>query len=102
MSIVVTVGHTTALAVIYLDQHGNPMLVNPTADSITWSNTTPAAETLVQNADGTATATAVAPGVDEIDLAVVVAGLTFNATLAVEVDAEPQVLTSVSIEATVS
>ena len=101
MTTVVTVGHKIDLAIIYLDQNGNPMLTPPAPDSVTWSNTNPAAETLA-SAGSTATATAIAPGADEIDLAVVVGGVTFSAALAVEVDPAPQVLTSVQIEPTVS
>lgn len=98
-----TVGHKLALAIAFLDANGNPMLTTPTPDSPpAWSNTTPATETLVAAADGlSAVATSVAPGTDSISLSVVVGGATFSASLGVEVDAAPQVLTSVQITADV-
>ena len=103
MSTIVTVGHKLALAIAYLDANGNPMLATPTPDSPpAWSNTTPATETLVAAADGlSAVATSVAPGTDAVSLMVVVGGVSFSASLAVEVDAAPQVLTSVAIVPTV-
>lgn len=100
MAAVNTVGGAPlALAIAFLDQHGNPMSTAPTPDSPpTWTNTTPADETLSVAADGlTCQATAVAAGTDEIDLTVVVGGKSFAASLAVTVAAEPQVLTSVEI-----
>jgi hypothetical protein len=101
MATIVTVGHKVNLAVIYLDANGNPMLVTPTADSVAWTNSNPAAETLATNADGTATTTAIAAGLDTVSLTVIVGGVNFTATLDVEVDAAAQVLTSVQIGATV-
>ena len=94
-----TVGSTLSLSIAYLDQHGQPMTTAPTPDSApAWSNTTPATETLAPAADGlTCVATGDAPGSDTVDLTVVVGGATFTATLAVEVEAAPQVLTSVEI-----
>ena len=91
-----------ALAIGFLDQHGNPMTVAPTPDSPpTWTNTVPADETLVASADGlTCAATAVAAGADEIDVSVTVGGVAFKAALAVTVVAQPQVLTSVEITVT--
>jgi len=99
----VTVGHQLALSILFLDQRGNPMLTAPTPDAApSWSNSTPATETLAAAADGlSAVATTVAPGTDTVSLSVVVGGVTFSATLGVEVDAEPQVLTSVGIQAEV-
>lgn len=95
----ITVGHTLALSISYLDQNGNPMLTTPAPDAApTWSNTTPATETLTASADGlTASAVALAAGTDSIALSLAVGGVTFQAALAVEVDAVPQVLTSVAI-----
>lgn len=100
----VNIGHTMALSIIYLDQNGNPMLANPVLDTKpVWTNSTPATETLAPSADGTtAVATTVAVGTDTITLQVASGGKSFNATLAVEVDPAPQVLTSVSINSTVS
>lgn len=98
-----TVGHKLALAIAFLDANGNPMLTAPTVDSPpVWGNTTPATETLVASADGlSAVATSVAPGTDAISLTVLVGGVSYAASLSVEVDAAPQVLTSVAIDATV-
>jgi hypothetical protein len=100
----VTVGHKIALSISYLDANGNPLLTTPTPDSPpTWANTTPATETLVASADGlSANTTALAPGTDAVSLTVVVGGATFSASLSVEVDAVPQVLTSVAINAVVT
>jgi hypothetical protein len=100
----VTVGHKLALTIVYLDANGNPMLTAPVlASPPTWANTTPATETLVASADGlSASTTALAPGTDAVSLSVVVGAATFTASLSVEVDAAPQVLTSVSINAVAS
>ncbi len=104
MSTVVTIGHTIELAIAYLDQNGNPMLTTPTPDAPpTWTNTTPATETLKVAPDGlSAEADPVAAGTDVVNLSLVVGGATFSASLSVEVDPAPQVLTSVNISATVS
>ena len=95
----VTVGHQIACSISYLDQNGNPMLVTPTPDSPpVWANTTPATETIVPSADGlTCQATTVAVGTDVISVTDIVAGVSFSATLAVNVTAVPQVLTSIAI-----
>lgn len=99
----VSVGHKVALAVGFLDTNGNPMVMAPTPDSPpAWINSNPAAETLVAAADGlSAVTTTVAPGNDVVSLTVVVGAASFSATLAVEVDAAPQVLGSVVINPTV-
>ena len=99
----VTVGHQIACSISYLDQNGNPMLTNPTPDSPpVWSNTTAATETIVAAADGlTCQATTVAVGTDVISVTDIVGGASFSATLAVNVTAVPQVLTSIAINATV-
>ena len=99
----VTLGHKINLSIAYLDQNGNPMLTAPTPDAPpSWSNTTPATETLAVDPTGnTATATTVAVGTDVIDLSVTVGGQTFTATLGVNVSPVPQVLTSVAIVADV-
>lgn len=104
MSTIVTIGHSIAMAIAFLDQNGNPMLATPTPDSSpAWTNTTPATETVAASTSGlTATATPVAPGTDTVNLSVVVGGQTFTASLDVEVDAAPQTLTSVQILPTVS
>jgi len=101
----VTVGHNIAMSITYLDQNGNPMLTMPTPDSApVWSKT--AADTIdtlsVAASGATAELDTVAPGADTVSLSVVVAGQTFGATLDVEIDPVPQVLTSVEIAASVN
>jgi hypothetical protein len=98
-----SVGHKLQLAILYLDQNGNPMVTTPVADAPpSWTNSTPTTETLVVAGDGqTAVATAVAPGSDTINLSLDVGGVAFSATLAVTVQAAPQVLSSIAIDATV-
>lgn len=100
----VTVGHQVACTIGYLDQNGNPLLTVPTvAAPPTWTNTTPTTETLVAAADGlSANTTTLAVGTDVINLALTVGTTAFAATLSVEVDAAPQVLTSVVINAVAS
>jgi hypothetical protein len=100
----VTVGHSVAFSIVYLDQNGNPMLTTPTPDSPpVWSDTTPATETLTPAASGlTASAVALAAGTDVVTVAVTVGGTSFTGTCDVEVDAVPQVLTSVDIAAVAS
>jgi hypothetical protein len=75
------------------------MLITPTPDPSpppTWSDTTPAVATFTSSGL-TASEVAVAPGNDVVNLTLNVGGQTFAATLAVEVDAVPQVLTSIAI-----
>lgn len=102
-SLNVTVGHTVAFALAFLDQNGNPMLITPTPDAApTWSDTTPATGTLTPAANGlTATEVAVAPGTDTVSVSLAVAGTSFSASIDLTVDAV-QVLTSVQITGTVS
>ena len=103
MTTVLTIGHKLGLALQVLDQNGNPMLTPVTFDAApVWANTTPATETLSAAADGqSATGTPVAPGADLISVSFTIGGVPFSATLAVEVDAAPQVPTSAVIVATV-
>ena len=98
-----SIGHTLGLSIQVLDQHGNPYLAPVSYDAApAWSNTTPATETLSVATDGqTATGTPVAPGLDTVSVSFAIGGKVFNATLAVEIDAEPQVPTSAIILATV-
>jgi hypothetical protein len=100
----VNVGHTIAMSVAYFDTKGNPMLVAPKPDlAPVWTNTTPATETVAASADGmTAVATPVAVGDDTVTVAVMVGGVAYSASLAVTVDAAPQVLGSVQIVASVN
>src|SRR5260221_4975806 len=81
----ITLGQGLDLSISYLDQNGSPMLTTPAPDAPpTWSNTTPATETIALSADGlTAHATTVAPGSDTISVSVVVGGATYAATLGV-------------------
>lgn len=99
----ITLGHGIDMAIAFLDQNGNPMLVTPVPDAApVWTQTTPATETLTVDAGGlTAHTKSVAIGQDSIGLSVVVGGATFSATLSVNVAAAPQVLTSVAITPTV-
>lgn len=99
--VTVSVGHTVNCSLVFLDQNGNPMLVAPSPDSPpSWSNSTPATETLSPGGL-TASALALAVGGDTISVSVSVGGVSFGATLGVTVTPAPQVLTSVSIAATV-
>jgi hypothetical protein len=103
--VVVNVGHVVNCTIIYLDQNGNPMLTTPTPDAApTWSDAPAPAgcATLVAAPGGlTATDTAVAVGADVISLSLSVGGVAFSATQPVTIDAAPQVLTSIEIDATV-
>jgi hypothetical protein len=100
----VNVGHKINMTIAYFDQIGNPMLTTPVPSSPpAWSNTNAAAETLVPAADGNScVATAIAPGSDTVNLSLMVGGQTFAASLAVEVQAAPQTLTSIQIVPVVS
>jgi DMSO reductase anchor subunit len=99
-----TIGHTLNLAIQELDQHGNPMLVPVVYDAApVWTNSSPATETLSVSSDGkTATGTPIAPGTDTVSLSVSIGGQVFTATLAVEVNAAPQVVSSIVIVPTVN
>jgi hypothetical protein len=103
MTTILSMGHKLGLAIQVLDANGNPMLTPIVYDAApVWSNTTPATETLAVATDGqTATGTPVAPGLDTVNLSFAIGGKVFNATLAVEIDAAPQVPTSAVIVATV-
>ena len=104
MSVTLAVGHTLGLSLAFLDQNGNPMLVDPVPDAApVWTNTTAATETIAVDASGlTATGTPVAPGTDTVSVNLSVGGVTFVANLDVTVTAAPQVLTSVEIVPTVN
>lgn len=98
-----TLGHNIGCSLAYLDANGNPMLTTPVTEAPpTWTNTTPATETLKVAADGlTCELDTVAVGTDVVTVALKVGGVAFTATSAVEVDAAPQVLTSIAIVPTV-
>lgn len=105
MATKVTVGHSVALAIAYLDTNGNPMLVTPTPDApAQWTHSADATiDTLTVAADGNSASVAtLAAGADTVSLALAVAGAAFTASLAIEIDAVPQVLGSIQIVATVS
>lgn len=99
----ISVGHTLSLALVILDQNGNPMITPPAITGAGWTDTNSAAETLTASADGqTASAVAIAPGPDTINVGLVAGGVSLTGSLAVEVDPAPQVPSGVSIVATVS
>ena len=99
----ISLGHGIDLAIAFLDASGNPMITPPTPDATpSWTQTTPATENLSVDPGGlTAHTRSIAVGSDSIGLSVVVGGATFAATLAVNVAAPAQVLTSVAIVPTV-
>ena len=99
----VNVGHSVALSIKYLDQNGNPMITPPTPDAsppILWLSAK-VVGTLVPSG-ATATYNATAPGNDDVEVQVQIGGTLFTASLAIEVDAVPQVFTSIAIGAVVS
>jgi hypothetical protein len=104
MAVTLAVGHTLNMALVFLDQNGNPMLTPVVPDAApSWTDTTSATETLTVSGSGlTAVGTPVAPGTDTVSVALAVGGVSFTATLDVTVTSAPQVLTSVSIAPTVS
>jgi hypothetical protein len=104
MATKVSVGHTIALAIAYLDQNGNPFIPTPAPDAPpAWTQSNAAAETLTVAPDAlSASTSAIAAGTDTISLTLAVGGVSFSATLAVEVDAASPVLTSIQIVPTVS
>lgn len=104
MSTQVSIGHTIAMSISFLDQHGNPMLTDVKADAApVWTNLNPAVETVVAPPDGmSAVATPLTVGSDTISLNLTVGGVKFAATLDVNVVPEVQVLTSVAIVPVVS
>jgi len=99
MAVTVNVGHSVNMTIAYLDANGNPMLTPPTPDTPpTWTNTSTSVGTLTVAGGGlTATELAIAPGSDVVNLSLTVDNVAFSATLAVTVDAAPQVLTSIQI-----
>lgn len=104
MAITLAVGHKLEMALIFLDQNGNPMLKTPSPDSVPiWGNTTSSTEMLAPAASGlTCEGTPLATGTDTVSTTIMVGGVTFTASLDVTVTASPQVLTSVAIDPTVS
>jgi len=103
-NVTLTVGHSVDFALVFLDQNGNPMLTTPSPDAApAWSDIAPATGTLVPAASGlTASELAIAAGSDTVSVSLMVAGVSFSASIDVTVEAAPQVLTSVQITGTVS
>ncbi len=103
-NVTLTIGHSVDFALVFLDQNGNPMLTTPSPDSPpVWSDITPATGTLVPSASGlTASELAIAAGSDTVSVSLMVAGVSFSASIDVTVEAATQVLTSVQIAGTVS
>jgi len=100
LAITANVGHTINMALVYLDQNGNPMLVTPVPDTPpTWTQTTPATGTLVAGTD-TASELLIAPGTDTVSVSVTVGGTSFSGSVDITATAVPQILTSISITAT--
>lgn len=95
------VGQPLPMSIAFFDADHNPMSPTPVPDTPpSWTDTTPATGTLTVAADGlTASELGVAAGADTVNLAVIVGGQTFSATLDLVVQAKPQVLTSVEIVA---
>ena len=102
--VTVSIGHTIAFSIEYLDANGNPMLTPQTPDAPpTWTNTATAIDTLAVSPDGTtAVDTAVAAGADTVTVSLAVGGVSFTASDPIIVSPAPQVLTSVAIKAVVS
>jgi len=102
----VTVGHTVTDTIVYLDQNGNPMLTPVVPDSPpAWTNAPNPADcdAMSVSADGsTATITTSAPGSDTIGLSVTVGGKQFSASQTLNIQAAPQVLSSVAIAAAIA
>ena len=102
MAATLTVGHGSEISIQYLDQNGNPMLVTPTPDAPpSWSDAqNPVGDAgLIVAADGnTATLDAKAPGGDVVTVNLAVGGKPFTASLAVTIEAAPQVLTSIALQ----
>jgi hypothetical protein len=99
----VTVGHEIECTIIYLDANGNPMQVAPTPDSSpAWTSTGAPVDSLTVSSDGTVCdVTALAAGADALNLTVTVGGNSYTASLPFTVEAPPQELASISINAVV-
>lgn len=104
MDITLTVGQNLSDSIVFLDASGAPMLTQLTLDALpTWTQATPATETLTASADGlTFSGPVIAPGSDTVTVTVSVNGTAFKASQAVTADAAPQVFTSIDIKPTVT
>ncbi len=105
MDFTIDVGKTENLGIIYKDENGLVMSPTPTPDlPPAWAQSAATVDTLTAAADGsTATSIGLTPGVDTIQMTVVVGGTVFvavsNATINAVAPPAP-VLTSVEISAT--
>jgi hypothetical protein len=104
MAVTLSVGHTLTMALAFLDQSGNPMLVDPVPDAApVWADTTAATETIVPSGSGlTCVGTPIAVGTDTVTVTLAVGGVSFVANLDVTVSAAAQVLTTIDITPTVA
>lgn len=105
--VTLTVGHTDTMGLEFNDQNGNPMLTQPVPDSPpVWSDApSPAGDvtfTPVGPSNVTATELGNAAGTDTVTVVVLVGGVSYTATQLVNVQAPPQVLTSVAITNTIA
>lgn len=102
----VTVGHTDTIAIVQVDQNGNPMKTPVAFDAPpAWTNVpgSPPIDGLVVAADGsTAVATALAAGQDTITVTATVGGVTYTATLQLSISEAPQVLSGIKLVGTVA
>ena len=107
----VNVGHKVTCTYTFVDQNGNPMLVQPTpAAPATWTDTPSAAgvDSNSVSADGTTdVVSALAAGTDTVGLSVTIqtpAGTpqTFTDSALITVTPAPQVVSGVVIETAVS
>jgi len=109
MTVKVNIGHIVTNTIEYLDQRGNPMLTVVTPDvapAWTFDDATGqpiGGDTLIVSADGlTAKVRAADAGTDTLGLSVTVGGKTYQASISIEIDPEPQVLGGVQIVSTVA
>lgn len=93
-----TVGSTLKLTIAFLDQNGAPMATTPTPDAPpTWGNTATIETPTLVNGNLEDDLLGVAAGVDTLNVALAVGGVSFTATAPVTVGAAPQILTSIEI-----
>ena len=104
--VTLTVGHTDTMGIEFLDANGNPMVAMPVPDSPpVWSNAPSPAGDVTFSPIGpsnlTATEVGVAAGTDTVTVTVAVNGVSYTATQVVNIQAPPQVLTSIEITNTI-
>lgn len=101
----VTVKHKITNELQFFDADGNPMLTTPALDVPPhWANTADASvDTLDVSADALeCDVNTLAPGTDVLTVNLISNGSTFAATVTFNIQAAPQVLTSIGIKSTVS